>query len=82
MEKMAETEAEVVATKSRSKINVQPRDASRKGQRNSQCAKEELINKFEGDVKKLKADLQLSRNKENDLRDQIVTYMTGKIDDF
>ena len=36
------------------------------------------VGKMESDIKKLKVDLQLSRNKENDLRDQIVSYMTGK----
>ena len=38
----------------------------------------DIVGKMEGDIKKLKVDLQLSRNKENDLRDQIVSYMTGK----
>ncbi len=40
--------------------------------------KEEQLNKLEGEIKKLKVDLQLSRNKENDLRDQIVSYMTSE----
>ena len=56
-----------------------PRDASRKGRATSSGNnKEELISKMESDNKKLKVDLQLSRNKENDLRDQIVSYMTSK----
>ena len=32
--------------------------------------------KLESDVKRLKCDLQLSRNRENELRDQIVCYMS------
>lgn len=56
-----------------------PRDASRKGRATSSGNnKEELISKMESDNKKLKVDLQLSRNKENDLRDQIVSYMTSE----
>ena len=55
-----------------------PRDASRKGRATSSNNKDELITKMESDNKKLKVDLQLSRNKENDLRDQIVSYMTSK----
>ena len=61
-----------------------PRDTSRKGRSSGAVSglgggsKEELISKMEGDVKKLKVDLQLSRNKENDLRDQIISYMAGK----
>ena len=34
--------------------------------------------KLESDVKRLKCDLQLSRNRENELRDQIVSYMSSK----
>ena len=37
-----------------------------------------LTIKLESDVKRLKCDLQLSRNRENDLRDQIVSYMSSK----
>jgi len=67
-----------------------PRDASRKGRSSAasggsslsggslSASKDELINKMETDIKKLKVDLQLSRNKENDLRDQIVSFMTGE----
>ena len=66
-----------------------PRDASRKGRSSAASggsglfgglspSKDELICKMESDIKKLKVDLQLSRNKENDLRDQIVSFMTGK----
>ena len=29
-------------------------------------------------MKRLKCDLQLSRNRENELRDQIVSYMSSK----
>ena len=67
-----------------------PRDASRKGRSSAasggsglsgslSASKDELICKMESDIKKLKVDLQLSRNKENDLRDQIVSFMTGKL---
>jgi len=38
----------------------------------------DVVGKMEADIKKLKVDLQLSRNKENDLRDQIVSFMTGE----
>ena len=66
-----------------------PRDASRKGRSSAasggsglsggpSASKDETISKMESDIKKLKVDLQLSRNKENDLRDQIVSFMTGK----
>jgi len=66
-----------------------PRDASRKGRSSAASggsglfgglspSKDELICKMESDIKKLKVDLQLSRNKENDLRDQIVSFMTGE----
>jgi hypothetical protein len=37
-----------------------------------------LIVKLESDVKRLKCDLQLSRNRENELREQIVCYMSSK----
>ena len=37
-----------------------------------------LTIKLESDVKRLKCDLQLSRNRENDLRDQIVSYMSSE----
>jgi hypothetical protein len=70
-----------------------PRDASRKGRSSAASggsglfgglspSKDELICKMESDIKKLKVDLQLSRNKENDLRDQIVSFMTGKFSRF
>jgi hypothetical protein len=39
-----------------------------------------LIVKLESDVKRLKCDLQLSRNRENELREQIVCYMSSKFD--
>merc|ERR1719357_652575 len=66
-----------------------PRDASRKGRSSATSGgsgpsgslsafKDELTNKMESDIKRLKVDLQLSRNKENDLRDQIVSFMTGE----
>jgi len=37
-----------------------------------------LVIKLESDVKRLKCDLQLSRNRENELRDQIVCYMSSE----
>ena len=37
-----------------------------------------LVIKLESDVKRLKCDLQLSRNRENELREQIVCYMSSK----
>jgi len=37
-----------------------------------------LIIKLESDVKRLKCDLQLSRNRENELREQIVCYMSNE----
>ena len=37
-----------------------------------------LTIKLESDVKRLKCDLQLSRNRENELRDQIVSYMSSE----
>ncbi len=40
-------------------------------------SKEEMVTKLEGDLKRLKTDLQQSRNKENDLRDQIISYMSS-----
>jgi hypothetical protein len=60
--------------------NATPRDTSRKGRSSAvpTNAKDESNFKMESDLKKYKVDLQLSRNKENDLRDQIVSYMTSK----
>jgi len=37
-----------------------------------------LMLKLESDVKRLKCDLQLSRNRENELREQIVCYMSSE----
>eukprot|EP00088_Acartia_fossae_P035534 TRINITY_DN3664_c0_g2_i1.p1 TRINITY_DN3664_c0_g2~~TRINITY_DN3664_c0_g2_i1.p1 ORF type:complete len:790 (-),score=225.80 TRINITY_DN3664_c0_g2_i1:452-2821(-) len=37
-----------------------------------------LVIKLESDVKRLKCDLQLSRNRENELREQIVCYMSNE----
>merc|ERR1712117_192503 len=66
------------------------RDPSRKGREGSdkksekESAKEgreghmPLMIKLESDVKRLKCDLQLSRNRENELRDQIVCYMSSE----
>ena len=81
MQDIADMEAEKVSASSKrsskAAVGQQTRDASRKGRATSN-SKDELITKMESDNKKLKVDLQLSRNKENDLRDQIVSYMTSK----
>lgn len=61
------------------------RDPSR-SQRPEKAVKEDkagtghlsLMIKLESDVKRLKCDLQLSRNRENELRDQIVCYMSSE----
>ena len=62
-----------------------PRDASRKNRGddrssgNKGSAKDvDPTVKMETDLKKLKVDLQISRNKENDLRDQIISFMSSK----
>ena len=44
----------------------------------AKMTKEEMVAKLETDVKRLKVDLQISRNKENDLRDQIISSMSSK----
>ena len=61
------------------------RDTSRKGRDGDKKSDKEagkdnlsLVIKLESDVKRLKCDLQLSRNRENELRDQIVSYMSSK----
>ena len=38
-----------------------------------------IIIKMEADLKKLKIDFQISKNKENDLRDQIISFMSSKL---
>ena len=71
-------------TRSNSK-SVSGRDTSRKGRdgdkKNDKDNKDSLslVIKLESDVKRLKCDLQLSRNRENELRDQIVSYMSSKL---
>ena len=85
MEKMRGDEPdEEKSSKRSSGVKSVPRDTSRKGRTSAMASnpsggpnRDELLGKFEADIKKLKVDLQLSRNKENDLRDQIVSYMTG-----
>ena len=86
MEKMRSDEPDEEKGGSRKSVNKSvPRDTSRKGRTStlvntsSGANRDETLGKFESDLKKMKVDLQLSRNKENDLRDQIVSYMTGKI---
>ncbi len=44
----------------------------------AKMTKEEIAQKLEQDVKRYKVDLQISRNKENDLRNQIISYMSSK----
>lgn len=58
-----------------------PRDTSRKGRSDTVVRPTEslpLVIKLESDVKRLKCDLQLSRNRENELREQIVCYMSSE----
>jgi len=62
-----------------------PRDTSRKNRGDGSSsgkqgsAKEiDPTAKMETDLKKLKVDLQISRNKENDLRDQIISFMSSE----
>ena len=64
-----------------------PRDASRKNRGDGSSSGKQgatkevdLTAKMEGDLKKLKVDLQISRNKENDLRDQIISFMSSKLE--
>ena len=54
------------------------RDGDKKGDKDSGKDPLSLTIKLESDVKRLKCDLQLSRNRENDLRDQIVSYMSSE----
>ena len=54
------------------------RDGDKKGEKDSGKDPLSLTIKLESDVKRLKCDLQLSRNRENDLRDQIVSYMSSE----
>jgi len=59
-----------------------PRDTSRKGRSDNTVVRPTeslpLVIKLESDVKRLKCDLQLSRNRENELREQIVCYMSSE----
>ena len=65
--------------------SVTGRDTSRRGRQDGDKKNDKekdslsLVIKLESDVKRLKCDLQLSRNRENELRDQIVSYMSSKI---
>ena len=59
-----------------------PRDTSRKGRGDPVSRPADSLNlviKLESDVKRLKCDLQLCRNRENELREQIVCYMSSKL---
>ena len=73
-------------TRSNSKSVNSGRDTSRKGRDGDKKNEKDgakdnlsLVIKLESDVKRLKCDLQLSRNRENELRDQIVSYMSSKL---
>lgn len=62
-----------------------PRDASRKNRGDASMSGKQGSTKdndptakMEADLKKLKVDLQISRNKENELRDQIISYMSSE----
>merc|ERR1712098_285527 len=72
-------------TRSNSKSVTGGRDTSRKGRDGDKKSDKDgskdnlsLVIKLESDVKRLKCDLQLSRNRENELRDQIVSYMSSE----
>jgi len=72
-------------TRSNSKSVNSGRDTSRKGRDGDKKNEKDgakdnlsLVIKLESDVKRLKCDLQLSRNRENELRDQIVSYMSSE----
>jgi len=77
----------IVRSNSKSVAGGGTRDPSRKGERPEKPLKDQdkagtghlsLMIKLESDVKRLKCDLQLSRNRENELRDQIVCYMSSE----
>merc|ERR1719357_2256803 len=77
----------IVRSNSKSVSGGGTRDPSRKGERPEKPLKDQdkagtghlsLMIKLESDVKRLKCDLQLSRNRENELRDQIVCYMSSE----
>jgi len=76
----------IVRSNSKSVGGGTARDPSRKGERVEKNVKDDkagtghlsLMIKLESDVKRLKCDLQLSRNRENELRDQIVCYMSSE----
>ena len=82
-----ETEVENKSiNRSNSKSVTGGRDTSRKGRDGDKKNDKDngkdnlsLVIKLESDVKRLKCDLQLSRNRENELRDQIVSYMSSKL---
>jgi predicted FMN-binding regulatory protein PaiB len=57
-------------------VGKKPKEEKKVGGESSSLA---LIVKLESDVKRLKCDLQLSRNRENELREQIVCYMSSKL---
>jgi len=48
------------------------------GKNRPPLSKEEQLGKLESDLRRMKADLQQSKNKENDLREQIISYMSGE----
>jgi hypothetical protein len=54
------------------------KDSNKRAAKDVKLTKEEYLVKLESEIKKFKGDLQISRNKENDLRDQIISYMSSK----
>ena len=78
--------ADTKINRSNSKTVAGGRDTSRKGRGDGDKKNDKdsgkdnltLVIKLESDVKRLKCDLQLSRNRENELRDQIVSYMSSE----
>ena len=82
--------ADTKINRSNSKTVAGGRDTSRKGRGDGDKKNDKdsgkdnltLVIKLESDVKRLKCDLQLSRNRENELRDQIVSYMSSKFLQF
>merc|ERR1719211_905410 len=87
LESMNGTEPKSIVRSNSKSIGGGTRDPSRKGERPEKPIKDQdkagtghlsLMIKLESDVKRLKCDLQLSRNRENELRDQIVCYMSSE----
>lgn len=72
----------VSVNKTQSKLNSNKENSNKKGKIYSKEViysnnKDEVINRLESDIKKLKTDLQSSRNCEQELRSQITSLTTG-----